>query len=147
MKVHRKAASERPPALPRTIGDHIRSIRSERKLLQREVAKEIGVSAATIGNWEKNRSQPPIEFMPAIIAFIGIDPMPEPAMLGERMRAYRVRGGLSIRAAAQRAGVHEDTWAEWERTGVIAWRRYRLLVEQFLGATAGDSHAASLAVP
>ena len=97
---------------------------------------------ATIGNWEKNKTKPPIALMPAIIRFLGYDPHPEPSTLPERMRAYRVRGGLSIKEAASRAGVHEDTWAEWERTGRISWERYRLLMEEFLEATVGGTHVA-----
>lgn len=115
-----------------TIGDHVRQQRSERKLLQGNVAKEIGVSEATIGNWEKNRTEPPIALMPAIIMFLGFDPAPEPVTLADRMRAYRMRAGLSIKEAASRVGVHEDSWAQWERTRVIAWERYRALVDEFL---------------
>ncbi len=86
------------------IGDHIQLRRSERKLPQRDVANQIGVSSVTIGNWEKNSTDPPVEFMPAIMAFLGYDPMPAPTTLAERMRAYRHRFGLSIKAAAPRWG-------------------------------------------
>ncbi|MBT2324617.1 helix-turn-helix transcriptional regulator, partial [Variovorax paradoxus] len=112
--------------------DHIQLRRSERKLPQRDVANRIGVSSMTIGNWEKNSTDPPVEFMPAIMAFLGYDPMPAPTTLAERMRAYRHRFGLSIKAAALRAAVHEDSWGEWERTGLIPWKRYRALLDEFL---------------
>lgn len=128
---------QRPSPLPVTVGDHIRLIRSERKLLQFQVATEIGVSAATIGNWEKNRTEPPIGLMPAIIRFLDFDPTPELATLAGRMRAYRVQGGLSIKEAASRAGVHEDSWAQWERSGLIAWERYRFLLDEFLAKQSG----------
>ena len=142
----RKAATQRPSPLPTTIGDHIRLHRSERKLLQRQLADEIGVAAATIGNWENNKSEPPIALMPAVIAFLGYDPMPEPTSLADRMRAYRVRTGLSIKEAALLAGVNEDTWAKWERTGLIGWKRNRLVMEAFLGA-AGGMQGAPLPLP
>ena len=115
-----------------TIGDHIRTARRERKLLQRQIAGEIGVTEATIGKWEQNRSAPPITYMPAIIRFIGNDPSPIPSTLSERMRAFRRRFGLSIEQAARQAGVNESSWSEWERTGLIPWKRYRTLLDEFL---------------
>ncbi|MBT2303426.1 XRE family transcriptional regulator [Variovorax paradoxus] len=131
-KVTRKASARQPSPLPVTIGDHIRMQRSERKLLQQDVANQIGVSPATVANWEKNRTPPPVSLIPAIVRFIGFDPSPEPATLAEQMRAYRQRHGLSIKAAARRAGVHEDSWGQWERTGLIPWKRYRVLLDEFL---------------
>jgi hypothetical protein len=40
----------RIPAEPKTVGDHIRKQRLERKLLQRDVARDIGVTARD-GEW------------------------------------------------------------------------------------------------
>jgi transcriptional regulator with XRE-family HTH domain len=131
-KVTRKAAKARPSPPPVTIGDHIKKIRCERKLLQRDVGGEIGVVAESIGHWEKNLMAPQIGFMPAIIRFLGYDPSPAPETLGERMRAYRDRHGLSVKAAAAKAGVHADSWGDWERTGEIPWERYRKLIAAFL---------------
>ena len=48
------------------------------------------------------------------------------------MRSYRQRLGLSINEAALRAGVDESSWGSWERTGLISWKRYRTLVDEFL---------------
>ena len=130
-KVVRKASSGKPPP-PATVGDYIRVRRCERKLPQRDVARQIGVSTDTIGNWENNRTEPPASFLPAIIRFIGFDPSPDPTTLAEQMRAYRGRHGLSIEQAARRAGVNRTSWGLWERTGLIPWKRYRTLVDEFL---------------
>ena len=127
-----KASAHRPEPPPVTIGDHIRTARRERKLLQRQIAGEIGVTEATICKWEQNRSAPSITYMPAIIRFIGNDPSPIPSTLSERMRAFRRRFGLSIEQAARQAGVNESSWSEWERTGLIPWKRYRTLLNEFL---------------
>jgi transcriptional regulator with XRE-family HTH domain len=61
--------------------------------------------------------------MPAIIHFLGYDPTPEPTTLPERMRDYRRKNGLTIKEAAHRMGVDESSWGQWERTGLIPWKR------------------------
>jgi transcriptional regulator with XRE-family HTH domain len=116
-----------------TIGEHIRVKRSERKLLQRDVAEQIGVAAETISSWEKSATTPPVGLMPAIIHFLGYDPTPEPTTLPERMREYRRKNGLTIKQAAHQIGVDESSWAQWERTGLIPWKRYWILLDEFLG--------------
>ena len=99
-----------------------------------EVAEAIGVTAATVAHWEKNATEPPTALIPAIVRFLGFDPLPEPTTLQERMRGYRKRHGLSTNEAAHRAGVHADTWRHWERTGAIPWELYRALLDAFLAS-------------
>lgn len=131
----RKAAKERAGPPPTSIGDHVRTVRRERGLLQREVAELIGVAKETVANWEKNKAEPVVALMPAVIRFLGYEPWPDPVTLGERMRAYRLNNGLPIKQAATQAGVDPGSWAQWEETGHIPGDRYRLLVEEFIGAT------------
>jgi transcriptional regulator with XRE-family HTH domain len=57
-----------------TVGDHIRRRRLDLGLLQREVAERLGADAATITNWELNRTQPALRFLPAIVGFLGYPP-------------------------------------------------------------------------
>jgi len=68
----------RAPEKLETVGDHLRCRRLARKLIQRQVAEQIGVDKTSIHNWETNLSKPSIEYMPAIIKFLGYDPMPPP---------------------------------------------------------------------
>ena len=103
----------------------------------------IGVRAETILNWEKNNTEPPVTLMPAVIRFLGYEPWPPPTTLGERMAAYRRQHGLTTNKAALRAGVDEESWAKWERTGSISTERSRLLVESVLGAMAGETEVQS----
>ena len=131
-KVNRKACAERALPPPVTIGEHIRAKRRERRLRQRDVGNQIGVAAETIANWEKEKAVPQITFMPAIVRFLGYDPTPEPTTLVDRMRSYRQRLGLSIKEAALRARVDESSWGTWERTGLIPWKRYQMLLGEFL---------------
>lgn len=127
----RKAAIDRPTSLV-TIGDHLRKARRERKLTQADAAVAMGVSAATVANWESGKTEPPIALWPRIIGFLGYDPVPTAATLPERMYAFRRRNGLSIKDAAARAGVDEGTWGCWERSGEVAWERYRIALESLL---------------
>jgi transcriptional regulator with XRE-family HTH domain len=61
----------------KTLGDHIRKRRLDLGLLQKEVAEQLGVDTASIGNWESNDSQPTVHCLPGIIAFLGHNPLPE----------------------------------------------------------------------
>jgi len=116
-----------------TLGEHLRHIRLRRKLSQKEAALILGVDADSVLNWEKGRTTPPVTLMPAILRFLGYDPFPEPVTVSERMLAKRRAMGWTIKEAAERLGVDESTWGQWERTGCIRWERYRMLLETFLG--------------
>ncbi len=71
---HRMDSRRRPPDDLNTLGDHLRRRRLILRLLQRQVAEQIGVTKATVHNWETNRSNPGFREMPAIIRFLGYDP-------------------------------------------------------------------------
>jgi len=109
---------EKYPAQLETLGDHIRAARLERGMLQRDVAELIGVRRGTINKWERNRGEQCARDVPQILDFLGYDPFPEPQRIEERMRLWRLRNGLSARAAARRIGAGEATWAAWERGAI-----------------------------
>ena len=67
-----------------TLGDHIRGHRIDLGLFQSQVAALIGVHPLTITNWEGNASQPPVQYIPAIIRFLGYDPPPQSSPFPER---------------------------------------------------------------
>ena len=48
-------------ATRKPLGNKIRQLRLERNLLQRELASMIFVEEYTIGDWERNRSEPDVE--------------------------------------------------------------------------------------
>lgn len=102
-------------------------------LTQVQAAKLMNVSDATVLNWEKGETEPPAGFWPAIMAFLGYEPFPAPATLAERMSAFRRREGLSVKEAAQRAGVDEASWSRWERTGLIRSSRAAAKLSDALG--------------
>jgi len=122
----------RIPTEPKTVGDHIRRRRLGLKMLQRDMAKQLGVDKTTVFNWEANASSPEIRYMPAIIRFLGYNPLPEANGWGERLVRHRTSLGLSQKEAALKLGVDPGTLARWERgerepAGVLRTR-----VERFL---------------
>jgi transcriptional regulator with XRE-family HTH domain len=117
---------------PQTFGEHVRKRRLELRLTQKQVAERLGVNPWTVLNWEKDHTEPPIEFMPAIIRFLGYDPFPEPETIPERLLAKRRTMGWSIREAAQQLGVDEGTWGGWERGMTIHNGRHQARVDALL---------------
>jgi len=122
----------RIPTEPQTVGDHIRRRRLALKLLQWEVAGQIGVDKTSVFNWEANTSSPEIRYMPAIIRFLGYNPLPPANGLGGRLVRQRTTLGLSQKEAARRIGVDPGTLGKWERgerepTGKLAARAERFL--------------------
>jgi site-specific DNA recombinase len=118
-----------------TVGDHLRRRRLVSKLLQRQVAEQLGVDQDTVRNWEANRVQPQFRFMPAIIRFLGYNPSsppPKKGSLGERLVSCRKLMGISQKDLAGQLAVDPCTLARWERgerepTGKFAARALRFL--------------------
>jgi transcriptional regulator with XRE-family HTH domain len=92
----------------------LRKRRLDLGLLQKQVAAEIGVDLKTLCNWEGQRTEPEIRFLPAIFRFLGSDPRPPPTTLPERFQAARTALGLSQAALARRIGIDPGTVARWE---------------------------------
>ena len=105
----------RIPVQPQTVGDHLRKRRLGLKMFQKEVAEQLGVDKTTVHNWEVNASSPEVQYMPAIINFLGYDPLPEGEGWGERLVRHRTAMGLLQKEAAQRLGVDPGTLAKWEQ--------------------------------
>jgi len=55
-----------------TIGDHLRK-RLDLGLFQKDVAVFIGVDICTVTNWEKNKGEPQLRFIPKITDFLGMN--------------------------------------------------------------------------
>jgi transcriptional regulator with XRE-family HTH domain len=91
------------------LGDYIRARRIDLGLRQQEVADRLGAEKDTVRNWEKGRAEPEVKFLPAVIGFLGYNPLPEAMSLGEQVRRARLGLGLSRLELACRAGVDEAT--------------------------------------
>jgi transcriptional regulator with XRE-family HTH domain len=105
----------RIPVAPQTVGDHMRKRRLGLKLLQKDVAEQIGVDKTSVFNWEGNRSSPEIRYMPAIMNFLGYDPLPQANTLAEQLVRQRTSLRLSQKESAGRIGVDPATLARWEQ--------------------------------
>jgi len=101
IRATRPRSSQYPKQI-NTIGEHIRARRLDLNLLQRQVADQIGVHPLTVTNWESNESSPETQFIPAIIEFLGYDPLPPASSLPERLASRRKVLGLSQRKMAER---------------------------------------------
>ncbi|MGA2713568.1 MAG: recombinase family protein [Bryobacteraceae bacterium] len=112
---HRLSNRKQAPEELNTLGDHLLRRRLVLKLLQRQVAEQIGVDKTSIANWEANRSKPGLLYMPAIIRFLGYNPLRVPTTWAERLAHARTLLGMSQRVAAAQIGVDQSTLARWER--------------------------------
>ena len=62
------------PEHPRTLGEHLRRARIDRKMTNVEVAHILGVAYQTVEKWEHNRTLIGPMSRPKVVAFIGYDP-------------------------------------------------------------------------
>jgi site-specific DNA recombinase len=115
-----------------TIGDHIRRRRLTLKLTQEQVGEKFGVTEASVYNWESDDSKPSTEYMPAIIEFLGYNPLPPAKTLGERLIRHRTSLGLTQSESARRIGVDPGTLARWERDDRKPTGTHTALVKKYL---------------
>jgi lambda repressor-like predicted transcriptional regulator len=84
-------------------------------------------------NWEKGRTVPKVYRLPAIIRFLGYNPLPEPHTLPERLIGKRLEQGWSRKVASRHLGIDVSTLRNWEQGKIILFRKHRRLVAQVLG--------------
>ena len=102
------------------------------KMFQKQVAAQIGVETCSIFNWESNKTQPDVRFMPAIICFLGYNPLPPPATTAEKLVRHRTSLGLTQKESAARIGVDQCTLARWERGEREPGGTFDLRVDKYL---------------
>ena len=115
--IHLKAPKPLPAAYPReltTIGSHIRKRRLDLGLLQRQVAKQLGVDKSTVNNWEVGATQPMIRCISRIIRFLGYNPFPPAGTIAEQIVCYRRTQGLPREQLAKHLGIDPGTLWRWE---------------------------------
>jgi transcriptional regulator with XRE-family HTH domain len=103
----------------------LRKRRLDLGLLQREVAEQLGADESTVTNWELNRTEPALRFLPGIVRFLGYTPWAGDGSIGNQLLAYRRERGLPQSALAHLLGVDPGTLSRWERGR--RWPRHKLL--------------------
>ena len=100
-----------------SLGDHIRTIRLNKKMLQREVAKELGVDTTTLEYWERNSSNPRPKYYAKIIEFLGYLPsiLKESRSWGTTLLEYRTSNGISQMKLAKMIGIEVRILRRLER--------------------------------
>jgi DNA-binding XRE family transcriptional regulator len=79
------------------------------------VAALLGINVWTYLLWENDRAEPTVRYWPKLIGLLGYDPNPSPKSWQDRLKTKRRALGLTVKAAAQMAGVDEGTFSRWER--------------------------------
>lgn len=123
---------EPQPAAISPISSLVRIRRSELGLSQEQAAKEIGVNTWTLLLWEQGRYAPTPRFYPGLIRFLGREPWPEPRTMSERLRAERLRLGLTQRQLAPILTIDLGSISKWEDGHLPHQRLSTAKVEAFL---------------
>ena len=90
------------------------------------------------------------EGIPAITAFLGYAPFPEPTSVAEQLKAYRRRTGWSVKRLARHLGIDECTVGNWEQVemesvrGVLA--PHRFLPDRLLSGAISVKRASVIAL-
>jgi transcriptional regulator with XRE-family HTH domain len=126
----------------KTLGDHLRKKRLDLKLEQKELGKILGVSKATILNWERNRTSPRLDLLPRIVKFLGYIPFESKgASLGEKIVNFRKLQGMTQEEMAKILGVDPSTLARWEKNKRRPLPKYLVKLKEFMD---GFNHIADI---
>jgi transcriptional regulator with XRE-family HTH domain len=83
---------------------------------QKDVAARVDATTSTVTNWEKGRTNPRLCFLPRVFQFLGYEILPDSgSTIGEKIKTYRRKKGLSIKKLARILSVDPTTLARWER--------------------------------
>ncbi len=82
--------------------------------MQRDIAVRVGADETSVWNWETGRNEPELKFIPAIIAFLGSDPLPVPRTIAGHLVRYREARGWSQKRLAHELAVDPTTLSRWE---------------------------------
>ena len=114
-----------------TIGDHIRKKQIDLGLYQKEVAEIIGISEATIYNWENNiTTNPPVSVYPKIYMFLGYVPYNPIMPFHEKLGLIQKALGFTQREFASRIGFDPSTVLRWKRGMIKPGQQYLAKIKQ-----------------
>ncbi|RXK81699.1 helix-turn-helix transcriptional regulator [Filimonas effusa] len=85
-------------------------------MLQKEVAKFIGVTEDCVTLWENNRSKPMVKYYPKIIEFLGYFPFEiDISSFAGKIKYYRYINGFTQEDLARNLGINESTIFHYEK--------------------------------
>jgi DNA-binding XRE family transcriptional regulator len=84
-------------------------------LLQKQVAEQIGFDDNTLCLWERNETEASIRLIPAIIRFLGFNPLPVPKDLADAVLVAQKPHGWNRWQAAKLIGFNESTLVRLEQ--------------------------------
>jgi Helix-turn-helix domain len=92
------------------LGDHIRKRRMDLGLTRKALAALLRTNVWTVKGWEEHlRPKVGVRFYPAVIRFLGYNPLPDPTTRGGAVRRERLARGWSIERLAVESGVDPST--------------------------------------
>lgn len=133
---HVAALGSENAAKVQTLGEVLRQRRRSLGLTLESAARTLGINLWTLMNWEHDRRIPTDRYYPALIEFLGCEPWPTPASLAEKLRASRLRRGLSQEQAAVVMQVSSDSISDWESGRVPRHHLSLEKIEAFLSGAA-----------
>jgi transcriptional regulator with XRE-family HTH domain len=146
MRIHRivvtiSLKAKRPvnPAYPtelKTLGDHLRKMRLDRGLLQRDVASLLLVDTDTVTTWEMNRHQPTAKFAKSIISFLGYIPFTFAGQsIGRQLHCARLIGGHTQKQVAELIGCDASSLRSIELDQRSLLKRTYEKIQDYIGSS------------
>jgi len=116
-----------------TVADHLRKRRLDLKLTKLDAGRHLGIGPWTYARWESGAMTIEVHYYPRIIAFLGYNPLPEPASLAEAVRRERKSQGLARSALARRLGIRYEGTIQRIEEGCVVSSNYLSRVCAALG--------------
>jgi transcriptional regulator with XRE-family HTH domain len=122
-----------------SLGEHLKKRRIELRLMQAEVAKQMGEKSSTYANWENGFYAPSRKKLSKIIKFLGFDPFksagdePPLRLFGDHLKERRFDLGFSQDTAARHFGVHVTTYRDWEHSRRRPYRNTQRQIIAWIG--------------
>lgn len=113
------------PTNPKTIGEHIKKKRMDLGLMQKDIAKIIGVTKGTISYWEATDNPLRVKSYPGIIRFLGYIPFEIGDSPAEQLLGYRRILGLTHKGVAEKWGVDRGSIERWESGAIPRNEQFR----------------------
>jgi DNA-binding XRE family transcriptional regulator len=117
------------------VGHHLLKRRLDLAVTITDAAKALATHPTGLVNWEKGRTEIEVRFYPAIIRFLGYNPLPVGTTRGQRIQRERMTRGWSRKRLARTAEVDEASVRRLEEDTPRLARRPVMAICRALGVT------------